>query len=730
MINKNSVVSKTAPSAVSNNETNNTIESRDSNRFEASNRQDDSLDVIGLMRLFFEYKIIVLCLTVVSLALGILFANVSTKIYSTYALIQIENESSAFNFLEDISSPYASNDSIAPHIEILKSNMVLGPVVKELRLDLEIYHIKKFMGIPKISWDESDIAISMFNVDDYYFDLEFCIKIKDSENYELIFDGVEEIVFNGKVDKSEKFNLPKGDVEIKVDGFNAGPGEVFSVIKKDYYDAVSGLRDRLKIGEKAKKSGVLKVEVQDVNPQRAEKVVNFIVDNFVRQNVERTASEQEKSVEFLKEQLPNLKLKLENAEKKFNQYRSNNSSVNLSVETEGLLQRIVEIDTEIFKARQEIDSLKTHFTSNHPKLKALNRSLRNLILEKTTLEKRSSDLPTVQQEILRLSRDVEVNTELYTKLLGVSQQLEVAKAGAVGNARVLDYAFPAKKPIKPKKSIILATSLFFGLLVSLVSVLILRKFRGDTIDELHSIEDIGLQVYASIPRSKLNFNGSNKFISEVEPNDPSIEAIRSLRTSLQVMLLGAKNNILMITGASPSIGKSFLSVNLSAVFSKTGKKVLLIDSDLRRGTVHEYCRISNNHGLSEILNGEQVRIFKAPIENLYVIPRGKSSHESTELLERDDFPTLLSKLSKKFDLIIIDTPPVLAVSDASIVGRYAGSCLFVFRHKSSRVNEVKLSIKRLEQANVKVNGAICNFFSTNNYQYGYKSQYEYLSKNN
>ncbi|MDM7298248.1 polysaccharide biosynthesis tyrosine autokinase, partial [Klebsiella pneumoniae] len=238
---------------------------------------------------------------------------------------------------------------------------------------------------------------------------------------------------------------------------------------------------------------------------------------------------------------------------------------------------------------------------------------------------------------------------------------------------------------EPRKIIVILLGIFLGTLVAAAFSLV-RKALHRGVDNPEMLEAAGIDVLASIPfsewqrkeliKSNLAADGKIKLLASSNPSDLAIESIRSLRTSIHFSMMEAKNNILMISGVSPNIGKSFISSNLSAVLAQSGKRTLLIDSDLRKGYLHDVFNLQDNKvGLTEFLEGKinhkDIVQKIADVENLWVIPRGSIPENPSELLMKDRLKTLLEEVSQSFDVVIIDTPPILAVTDAAIIGLYS-----------------------------------------------------------
>ncbi len=205
----------------------------------------------------------------------------------------------------------------------------------------------------------------------------------------------------------------------------------------------------------------------------------------------------------------------------------------------------------------------------------------------------------------------------------------------------------------------------------------------------------------------------------------AIEALRSLRTAMLFSTHNVKNNVIMVTGASPAIGKSFISANFAAVLAETGKKVVVIDGDMRRGYLHKYYRQDNTNGLSEHLTtNESIVIKETAITGLDLISRGESPPNPANLLMSDKFQELIDNLSASHDYVLIDSPPVLAVTDSNIIGSIAGSTLVVARYDESNTKEVKLAVDKLRASHANVIGMVFNGVRKEvgryyDYQYGY-----------
>ena len=412
-----------------------------------------------------------------------------------------------------------------------------------------------------------------------------------------------------------------------------------------------------------------------------------------------------------------------------------------------MLDQIVNVDNQLNELTFRESEISQLYTKEHPTYKALMEKRKTLQDEKAKLNKRVSGMPETQQEILRLSRDVESGRAVYMQLLNRQQELSIAKSSAIGNVRIIDTAVAQPKPVKPKKTLVVIFGVFFGAFVS-VGLVLLRVFLRRGIESPEQLEELGINVYASIPVSesfskkntqrghwkKKNETEYQSFLAVDNPADLAIESIRGLRTSLHFAMMEARNNILMISGASPNAGKTFISTNLAAIISQTGKKVLFIDTDMRKGYTHKLFSVDNDNGLSDVLSG-RVEVLQAVKKISTVgfdfISRGMVPPNPAELLMHRRFQDLLSWASQHYDIVVLDTPPILAVTDAAIIGNYVGTTLLVARFEQNTTKEIQVSIKRFEQSGVHVKGCILNGVvkkASSYYGYGY-NHYGYTYTN-
>ncbi|MDU9233953.1 polysaccharide biosynthesis tyrosine autokinase [Klebsiella pneumoniae] len=709
------------------------------------NKDADEIDLSRLYGELIDHRKLIISVTAFFTLIALVYSLFSTPIYQADSLIQVEQKQ-ANAILSNLSQMLPdSQPQSAPEITLLQSRMILGKTVDDLNLQAKIkqnYFPILGRGFSRLSGDKPGII----NVSRLYLpktddDIpELTLTVIDANKFTIQTDS-----FEAEVKVGELFE--KNNISIKVDEIQAKPGTSFTVEYLSKLKAINDLRDVLTVSDQGKDTGMLTLSLTGDDPVQIRKILDSISNNYLMQNIDRQAAQYAKSLEFLNRQLPQVRHDLDISEDKLNKYRQQKDSVDLSLEAKAVLDQIVNVDNQLNELTIRESEVSQHFTKEHPTYKALMEKRVTLLEEKAKLNKRVSAMPETQQEVLRLSRDVDSGRAVYMQLLNRQQELNIAKSSAIGNVRVIDEAVTQPRPVAPKKILIVIGGIIFGLIVS-VAIIALRVFLRRGIESPEQLEVLGINVYASIPVSETFAKNitkglkSNKkksleydeFLAIQNPADLAIEAIRGLRTSLHFAMMEARNNILMISGASPNAGKTFVSSNLAAIISQTGKKVLFLDADLRKGYTHKLFNVSNENGLSDYLAGKvdiKNCVKQIKTAGFDFISRGMVPPNPAELLMHSRFQNLLSWASDNYDLVIVDTPPILAVTDAAIIGNYAGTTLLVARFEQNTVKEIEVSAKRFEQSGVMIKGCILNGVvkkASSYYGYGY-SHYGYSYSN-
>ncbi|WP_435927086.1 tyrosine-protein kinase Wzc [Dryocola sp. BD613] len=705
---------------------------------------NDEIDIGRLFGTVLEARWWVLGITAVFALLAVVYVLFATPIYKADALVQIE-QNAGNSLVNDISSALSSKPpASAAEMQLIQSRLVLGKTVDDLNLDIAV--AKNTFWLFGAGWDRlhgrqnDTVKVTDFNLPAGAGKDTFTVEVLSPTRYQLTSDNG----FSAKGQVGQ--TLSKDGVTMKVDSIKAQPGDTFTVTKYSTLGMINQLQGNLTVAENGKDTGVLSLSYTGEDKDRIRVILDSITRNYLEQNIQRKSEEAAKSLKFLAEQLPEVRSRLDAAENKLNAYRQQQDSVDLSLEAKSVLDTMVNIDAQLNELTFKEAEISKLYTKAHPAYRTLLEKRQTLEDEKARLNGRVTAMPKTQQEIVRLTRDVESGQQVYMQLLNKQQELKITEASTVGDVRIVDSAITQPGIVKPQKALIVLGAIILGLMLSIVGVL-LRSLFNRGIESPAVLEDAGLNVYASIPLSEwqksrdsatarnvkgAKRNKQSQLLAVGNPTDLAIEAIRSLRTSLHFAMMQAPNNVLMLTGVSPSIGKTFVCANLAAVISQTNKRVLLIDCDMRKGYTHELLGTTNVNGLSDVLSGQGdiTRCAqKTSVPDFDLVPRGQVPPNPSELLMSERFGELVKWASAHYDLVLIDTPPILAVTDAAIVGRHAGTTLMVARYAVNTLKEVETSLNRFEQNGIHVRGVILNsiFRRAAGYEdYGYY-EYEYKS---
>ncbi|MEX5288574.1 polysaccharide biosynthesis tyrosine autokinase [Acinetobacter towneri] len=717
-------------------------------------------DTIDLKELFFsliaQWKMITLCV-LLSIVCALLYLRTTPDTYAVDALVQIEQTRGTSTALlgEELSKVLDQNSPAQPEIEILKSRLVLGSVIDHLNLNIRVsgtedsfwsrllakheYNSEYSSQSVLFKDNQKSFDIRQFDIPQYFQDKNLILKFAQGK-YSLTDEKTQQVVFSAPLNQVSQLQSEFGLWKVAIfsqDSFDS----TYNIEKQSLPAAMKSLTSNYSVAEKGKLTGVLGLNYQGSNKQHITQVLNAILAAYSQQNIERRTAETAQTLKFLEDQLPELKQQLDVAEREFNRFRQQFNTVDVTKETELYLTQNIELETNKVELEQKIAEAAAKYTNEHPVMQQMNAQLLTTNKKITELNNIIKHLPELQRQYLQLFREVEVKQQLYTGLLNSYQQLRIAKAGEIGNVRIVDTAVEPIEPIKPKKLQILILSVFLGGFLGTLLALLRNMLRSGIKDSNQIENELDLPVYATVPHSPvqeglikiLKKKKSIPILAVKNSNDIAIESLRSMRTAIHFALSSAKNNIIMISGPAPELGKSFISTNLATILAQSDKRVLLIDADLRRGYMHKYFNYDPKPGLTEYLNGQQELgsiVRSTEVENLSIISRGKSPANPSELLSTQKFADMLTHLSSQFDHILIDTPPVLSVTDGIIISQYAGVNLVVARYAKTQMKELELTVNRFEQTGVKVNGFILNDIQREAGGYGYGYNYAYAYKAN
>ncbi len=687
------------------------------------------MELRDVLALFLANKWWVAGITGVVTALFIAYALHATPIYRTNAMIQIRQSASPFSQLggsnDILASLFGANTWASAEIRIMTSRAVLNPVIRRLHLDVLVRDAPP-----------GAVEVRRFTVPPGLEGRRFRLLSAGAGHFTLL-DPAGRRVLTGRVGMPARST--DGRIRLELTRLDLPAGRHAGLVRERVEAAFGSISRRLNALQLGRDTGIVQLTLEGPYPHRIARVLDAIESRYLAQNVAAISAQARKSLVYINRQLPSLKARMNRAESRLTAYQAKSGTVDLSAQTKALLQQSVALEGELSRLELTAAALAERYTARYPALAALGRQEQVVHAKITALEADVRALPAKAQGYVRLLRDATVYTKLYTLLLAKAQDLQIAAAGAVGNARVIDQAIVPLKPFKPDRRRIVILGFLLGLLLAAGFVFLRRALHPGVLDPGELEARTGLPVHAVIPASVQERRLSRRRRGGLESQPPTLlaalapqaaatEALRSLCTHFSFELGAAGGKLLVITGLQPGVGKSFLAANLAYLTACSGKRVLLIDGDLRKGHLHQYLGSRYAPGLTEWLQGEaelSACLQAGHIEpTLDFLPTGRYPEHPAEFLLRHDLAGRLRTLAAGYDLTLVDLPPTI-VTDPVPVMRAADINLLVLRDGTANVGALTFTARRLGANGVRLHGLVLNAYKprpaagSGGYSYGY-----------
>lgn len=666
------------------------------------NPSEEKDEIVELLSALVErWPIVVICCVICTVGAWVLAEYIRPK-YRADALIQIDTAASSSKSPMNLSSLFGETSQTETEIELINSRSVIGTVVEALGLSMDAKPVGRLDRLlhreGRIELSELDIPANMF-LEPKEKSMPWFIEATDSAHFNVLDFNERRAYENCEVGKDYKFTYTgtagTDTVRVALKSMSAAEGQKFAVRKLRRLDAIARFEKSFEVSERGKKTGVLEFTYEDVYSDRAAYVVNEVARAYQRNNVALRSLEAASTIKFLESQLPVVRTRMDSAEQELNKYRSQSGTIDVNAEMKLILETQKDLNEQLLNLEQKRTETVRLFHEEHPTVKTLDEQIAKLRKEMRSSYSTVKDMPEKKQEMMKLSNDVELTKMLYTNMLNNIQQLQLVSAGEVGSVRIIDFAEPTLDPVSPKKTLIRIAGFLFGLCLSVLICHLLRIFFDNGVKSSRLIEnELGVSVYAKIPKDAgEKKNPSHIPLAAYDPSSTTVEALRTLRSSLEFALPEGKTSVVVVTGLTPGVGKSFVSSNLAALFACTeGRKVILVDADIRKGRLHKEFGVERGNGLSEVLLGSisfEESVHKTGVEGLDILSCGKVSTNPAELFNSKQFKEFISKLRSLYDLIVIDTPPIMFVTDAMLIARYMDHGIMVVEYGKHKMEAIK-----------------------------------------
>ena len=673
-----------------------------------ANEEIDLGKIFGILR---DSKKSILAITIVFTLLGLIYSIFATPIYKSDVLIKVDSKSDGSPaYGESMEKEFLTDSSAVTEMELIKSRRVIGKTVDKLNLTTSV--VPDYLpiigkGIARLAGKESSATVARFIMPANAKSNSYQLKIVNVDTGEFVLTdednaSVELKGFVGQPVEEQGYNL-------LITALTGANNDTFTVKKLPRFDVIAYYQKSLSVTEKGKDTGIVLISLDGQNRLKTQKVLNSISNNYYQLNADRAAASANKSLEFLNERLPAIKTELTNAENKLNGYREANQSVNIEMQAKSSLDELVALDGQINELSFQEADISRSYTKEHPLYKALIEKRNDLQAQKTRLTRKIDQMPETQREIIRLTRHVDVNQQTYMQILNKIQELDIVKASSSASVQIIDSASSSAKPVAPNRVMLVVGPAILGLILG-VLIALFRVILNNKVVDPQQLKAIGLPVFALVPKTK---KLPNAILAEVDSSDISIEALRTLRNRIFLAMENTNNNTVLLTSASSitKSGKTFVITNVAVLMAEAGKRVLIIDADMRKGKIAAALNGKQANGLAELLSGKndlKTVVKTSSITNLDYISGGEKPNSPAELLIHNEFKTLLAWGAEHYDVVIVNTPPVLAVVDAAIIGAAVGTTVMVGSYGIDSLKEIEQAKQSFEDNGVEVNGFVLN----------------------
>ena len=711
-------------------------------------------DAKEYLRLLMRHKFGLLLTFLLGLGLAMLYLISTPPTFEAAALVEVRDEGNILDRDNDTQINWNA-PTIKEEANILQSRKVLQPVVDlyDLRTNIEANTVPVLgdltARLPSLAswisgleftqafaWSTVSLQLSSLEVPRQWEDENLTLIALGNQQYSLQRDGLS-VIDSASVGEDIMVKLPPlSPLKILVSGLEAPAGVRFDVTRKSLEETINALRHDMSTESTDTKSRMITVKLRGDDPQRTAELVNSIVQQYRDVKLGSETLQSSAELTFYEQSLPSVERELRDAELALSEFRRDANSFDQDTQIKNALGQLDILQRKMIELQIDKDEIAERYTPDHPDIRRANKDIDVLQRKINQLRRNIKSSPDTQRELTVLMQQEETARKVFNEMNEKLKTIRIAQAGNVGSVQIWDPALTPKKPISPNSSLAMVggtlTTLFLYMLY-----LTLRSALSTVISDQESLERAsGLPVYMNIPRSSAQKRltnsptldprrllpgsssagkrdtASNKVLALNKPEDYSVENIRGLRSMLEDVMNGAQNNVLMITSPLPSMGKSFLSTNLAVLLAQAGKRILLIDADYQRGQLHKSLGLAMGPGLPEVLHGQselKEAVKATSVQNLYCIPRGfMGGNPSGEMPSDKEFGAFINVVAPRFDIAIIDTPPVLSVSTAATLGKHAGSTIMIVKEGEVKEPQLAESLKRLSFSGVRVNGCILN----------------------
>ena len=697
------------------------------------------------------------------LVLGIAYWLLASPVYRVDALLQMDERApgtptgvvAAQRPAGVTEAPYLP---VAGEVEILRSRELLMNAIAASRADLDIEVANRLpligdwvarryarsgahgpapapLGLNWFAWGGEAIELANFDIPPAWYGEEFYIE-RNGDRW-VLFDADRQFVFSGAFGRTVDLDFAGQPGVVRIDSITGGPHTRFRVVRYDRAEVHADLLRELRVVEAARGAGIVRLSLDSREPTRTTALLSELMRGYLDRSVQVRTGDAERSLAFLERQLPAVKASLEKAEDALSAYRSRTQSVNLDQQSESAFAQVLQLERSRVELELKQREMAQRFGDSHPQMQTMRQQLGAVDRRLARLNGSFGALPRNQRDLVRLEREVNTTAALYTGMLNSVQELQVARAGMVGNARVVDPPRASGLPVRPRAPIVLSIAAGVGLMGSFAAALLAGMLRPTirAVDEIES--GVGLPAVVTVPESAQQRRAPNRalplrwrkaqLLTQTAPDEAAVESLRSFRMRLTRTGAPPVTKFILITSATAGAGKTFIASNLAALLASAGRRVLLVEADMRHPRLHAHFGVPRSPGLADVLAkgaAFDTVVQRDVLAHVDLLTPGKPDRNPADLLSSPALRTLLDRVAADYDHVVFDSVPILPAGDSLAIAQLAVSTFLVARAEHTTLHELQEAARRLDGVGADVRGVVFNGAKrmriSNLHYYGYR----------
>lgn len=734
-----------------------------------SKQKEETVNIIGeIVQKYLPYWPIFVLTIAIGLTFSFFKIRYATPMYEASAAIMLKDKEDGVESVLNALEGTEKKKNVENEIELLKSKNLMSQVVKNLGIYAHIYEPGRVKHL--ITYNTTPISFHALKPDSFRTTPGLIPITYMPKEKAVVLEGK-------KYPLEVPVLTPYGLFKIQHHGENqVSDNKQYFLQLVSVNDMAKGLTGQLSVYPGGKQSTIVNLRIVDPSPQRAIDILSGLIKVYNEASIRDKNGTAAATLDFIDKRLKLVINELTNIETEVQNYKSREGVVDISSEGTAYMQqaqsadsRVAEVNIQISvldeieryvinknetggtvpatmgitdqqllgllsklnAAELQLDRLKKTSAENSPSviaakseierlkpsvLENIRNARKNLQITKASIQGESykyssmlRSIPKKEREIIEIGREQGVKQSIYTFLLQKREETALSYASSVADTRLVNPAESSYFPVSPVKFNMYFVGFALGVLAAIGFVLLRETYISNVVFR----SEIEKATNANIISEIIYDAGKDVIVVKDGKNNAIAEQFRALRTSLSYLGINKDNKVVLLTSSVSGEGKSFISINLCASFALTGKKVILLELDLRKPKISSMLHLHNNPGMTDYLAGladkkEVIKVSKE-FKNLHILTAGNIPPNPTELIINGKLDTLIDELKQDYDYIVIDSPPIGLVSDARLLNKFSDLSIYVVRHKHTPKNYLKFidqvySNNELRNMNIVFNG--------------------------